>query len=142
MSSQLNLEKVWRESGGDKPSSDQKLLSVTGNKVAVLWRGRGLSGSAYAVSGIRKDFVVMSKSGHTKSGPGRVHRQLLPGLLLWQPSQSMEEAGGRCPCFVWNLSQLSLAWGNRTQGKQQNMASFLVKCGQGKTETRKATEHC
>jgi hypothetical protein len=22
------------------------------------------------------------------------------------------------------------------------MASFLVKCGQGKTETRKATEHC
>jgi hypothetical protein len=29
--------------------------------------------------------------------------------LLWQPSQSMEEAGGRCPCFVCRLSQLSVA---------------------------------
>jgi hypothetical protein len=30
MSSQLNLEKVRRETGGDEPSSDQKILLVPG----------------------------------------------------------------------------------------------------------------
>jgi hypothetical protein len=49
MSSQLNLETVRRETGGGEPSSEQKILYVTGTKVAVEWRGRGLSGSAYAV---------------------------------------------------------------------------------------------
>jgi hypothetical protein len=29
--------KVRRETGGDEPSSDQKLLSVTGTKVAGVW---------------------------------------------------------------------------------------------------------
>jgi hypothetical protein len=46
MSSQLNHEKVRRQTGGDEPSSDQKLLSVTGTKVAGVWLGRGLSGTA------------------------------------------------------------------------------------------------
>jgi hypothetical protein len=49
MSSQVNLEKVRREPGGDEPSSDQKILPVTGTKLAGVWRGRGLSGSAYVV---------------------------------------------------------------------------------------------
>jgi hypothetical protein len=48
MSSQLNLEKVRRESGGDEPFSDQKILPVSGTKMAGVWIGRGLSGSAYA----------------------------------------------------------------------------------------------
>jgi hypothetical protein len=59
MSSQLKLEKVRRETGGDEPSSDQ-IFPVTGSKVAAVCRGRGLSSSAYALSSIRKDLVVMS----------------------------------------------------------------------------------
>jgi hypothetical protein len=46
MSSQLNLEKVKRETGGDETSSDQKFLPVIGTKVAGVWRDRGLSRSA------------------------------------------------------------------------------------------------
>jgi hypothetical protein len=46
MSSQLNLEKVRRETGKDEPCSDQKMLSVTGTKVTGVYRGRGLSESA------------------------------------------------------------------------------------------------
>jgi hypothetical protein len=34
ISCQLNLEKMRRETGGDEPSSDQKLLPFTGMKVA------------------------------------------------------------------------------------------------------------
>jgi hypothetical protein len=49
MSSQLNLEKVKRETGGDETSSHQKLLPVTGTKEAGVWRGRGLSSMAYAM---------------------------------------------------------------------------------------------
>jgi hypothetical protein len=49
MSSQLNLEKVKRETGGDEPSSDQKFLPATATNVASVWRGRGLSRSAYTV---------------------------------------------------------------------------------------------
>jgi hypothetical protein len=48
MSSQLNLEKVRRETGGDETSSDQKVLPVTGTKVPSVCRGRGLSWSDYA----------------------------------------------------------------------------------------------
>jgi hypothetical protein len=48
MSSQLNLEKVRRETGGDELSSDPKVFPFTGSKLAGVWRGRGLSGSAYA----------------------------------------------------------------------------------------------
>jgi hypothetical protein len=55
---------------------------------------------------------------------GKVPRQLLPGLLLWQPSQSMEEAGGRCPCSVWKLSQLIVDWGKWRQLQQQNMVDL------------------
>jgi hypothetical protein len=40
MSSQLKLEKVRRETGGDEPSSDQKILPFTGNKVAGV-QGEG-----------------------------------------------------------------------------------------------------
>jgi hypothetical protein len=46
MSSQLNLEKVRRESGGDEPSSYQKILPVTSTNVPGVWRERGLCGSA------------------------------------------------------------------------------------------------
>jgi hypothetical protein len=49
MSSQLNLEKVRREIGGDKPTTDQKLLPVSDTKVAGVYRGRGLTWSSYTV---------------------------------------------------------------------------------------------
>jgi hypothetical protein len=49
MSSQLNLEKVIRATGGDDLSSDQKIFPLTGTKVACVWRSRGLSGSAHGV---------------------------------------------------------------------------------------------
>jgi hypothetical protein len=49
ISSQWNLEKVMRETEGDEPSSVLKIFPVTGPKVAGVWRGRGLSGSACAV---------------------------------------------------------------------------------------------
>jgi hypothetical protein len=39
-------------------------------------------------------------------------------------SLSMEEAGGRCPCFVWKFSQLSVAWGKWQQAQQQNMVAL------------------
>jgi hypothetical protein len=61
LSSQLNLDKERRESGVDEPSSDQKLLPVFYTNLAAVWKGRGLSGSAYAVWPIRKDLVVMSQ---------------------------------------------------------------------------------
>jgi hypothetical protein len=63
-------------------------------------------------------------SGPTSPGTVSVHRQLLPGLLLWQPSQSMKEAGGKCPCFVWQLSQLSVTCLKWRQGQQQNMVDL------------------
>jgi hypothetical protein len=44
MSSQLNLEKMRRETAGDEPSSDQKDLPVTGTKLVGVWRGRALAG--------------------------------------------------------------------------------------------------
>jgi hypothetical protein len=49
MSLQLILQKVERETGGDEPSSDQKILPFTGTTLAGVWRRRGLSGSAYKV---------------------------------------------------------------------------------------------
>jgi hypothetical protein len=59
MSSQLNLEKVRRETGGDELFSDQKLLPVTGTKVTGVWRERGLIGSASQSDQYRKVFVVL-----------------------------------------------------------------------------------
>jgi hypothetical protein len=53
-----------------------------------------------------------------------VHRKLLPGLLLGRPSQSMEEAGGSCPCFVWKFSLLSVALVKQRQGQQQSMVDL------------------
>jgi hypothetical protein len=44
MSSQLNLQKGERETGGHELSSDQKILPVTGTTVAGVWRGRALAG--------------------------------------------------------------------------------------------------
>jgi hypothetical protein len=86
----------------------------------LVCRGRGLSGSAYAVWTIRKDLLVMSQWVHI-TRTGSLHRQLLPSLLLWQSSPSMGEAGGRCHCFVWKLSLLSVACGKWRQWQQQNM---------------------
>jgi hypothetical protein len=40
MTSQVNLQKLKRETGGDELSSDQKVLSVTGTKVAGM-QGEG-----------------------------------------------------------------------------------------------------
>jgi hypothetical protein len=54
------VEGNWR----DEPSSDQKILPVTGTKVAGVYRGRVLSGNAYTVWPIRKDLVVMSQWAH------------------------------------------------------------------------------
>jgi hypothetical protein len=45
MSSQLNLEKVRRETGGDEPTSDQRSCLLLTTKWLVC-RGRGLSWSA------------------------------------------------------------------------------------------------
>jgi hypothetical protein len=56
MSSQLNLEKVRRETGRDEPSSEQKILPVTGTNV---WRGEGLSRSADVVCPTRKFLFVL-----------------------------------------------------------------------------------
>jgi hypothetical protein len=64
MSSQLNLEKVRREPGGHEPSSDQKIMPVTGTKVASVWIRRGLTRSGYAVPLIRKYLFVMSQWAH------------------------------------------------------------------------------
>jgi hypothetical protein len=47
MSSQWNLKKIRRETGGHEPSSGQKILPATSTKMAGKWRGRGLSGNAY-----------------------------------------------------------------------------------------------
>jgi hypothetical protein len=49
ISSQLNLENGRRETGGDEPSSDQKILPVSGTKGSGVWRERGHSGSPYAI---------------------------------------------------------------------------------------------
>jgi hypothetical protein len=38
MSSQLNLEKLRRETGGDETSSAQKILPITGTKLACVWK--------------------------------------------------------------------------------------------------------
>jgi hypothetical protein len=84
-------------------------LPVPGTKVAGVGRGRDHRRSAYADWPIGKDWL-WCHSGPTSPGTGSVHRQLLPSLLLWQPSQSMEETGGRCPCFVWKFSQASGKW--------------------------------
>jgi hypothetical protein len=48
----------------------------------------------------------------------------MAGLLLWQPSQSLEDAGGRCPYFDWKLSQLSVACGKWRLEQQQNMVDL------------------
>jgi hypothetical protein len=64
MSSELKLEKVRREPGGHEPSSDQKLLPVTGTKVAAVWMGRGLRGSAYADLPKKKYLLVMTQWAH------------------------------------------------------------------------------
>jgi hypothetical protein len=48
MSSQWNLEKVRRETGGDEPSLDQKNLPIMAPNWLVC-RGRGHSGSTYTV---------------------------------------------------------------------------------------------
>jgi hypothetical protein len=60
----------------------------------------------------------------TSPGTGSVHRQLLPSLEIGQQSQSMEEAGRRCLCFVWKYSQLIVAWVKWRQGQQWNMADL------------------
>jgi hypothetical protein len=49
MLSQLNFEKLRRESEGYEPSSDENFLPVTGTKLDGVWRGRFHSGSAYTV---------------------------------------------------------------------------------------------
>jgi hypothetical protein len=85
-------------------------LPVSGTKVAGVWKEWGLRGSTYTVWPLRKDLVVMSQWAHITRN-WECPWQLLPALLLWQPSQWMEEAGGRCPCFVCKLSQISVAWG-------------------------------
>jgi hypothetical protein len=95
--------------------------------LAAKWR---VCGGGGALEGVLMQSDQSEKTwlwchcGPTSPGTGSVHRQLLPGLLLWQPSQSMEEAGGRCPCFVWKHSQLTVARGKRRQGQQHNMVDL------------------
>jgi hypothetical protein len=66
-----------------------------------VWRGRGLSRRAFAI--LSEKIWLWCHSEHTSPGTRSVHRQLPTLLLLWQPSQSTEEAAGRCPCFAWKL---------------------------------------
>jgi hypothetical protein len=97
--------------------------------VAGVWSRRCVSRIAQAVWPIRKDLVVMSQ-WTTLPGTGSVHRLLLPCLLLWQPSQSMEEDGGRCPCFVWQLSQLSVAGENGDRDSNRTWLTWAwLDCG-------------
>jgi hypothetical protein len=119
MSSQLNFEKVRRE------LEEMSHLQIRRSYLllAPKWLDCGEGG---ALAEVLKQSDQSEKTwfwchyGPTSPGTGSVHRQLLPSLLLWQQSQSMEEAGGKCPCFVWKISELSMVWrkrrkrGNRT----------------------------
>jgi hypothetical protein len=100
-------------------------LPITGTKVAAVW-WIGILEGVLMQSHQSENTYLWWHSRPTSPRTGSVHRMLLPGLLLWQPSQSMEEAGGRCSCFVWQLSQLSVAWGKRRQGEQQNMVDLSL----------------
>jgi hypothetical protein len=109
-----------------------KLVKMSHLKIRRSWlflhlplmcRGSGISGSAYTVWQIRKHWL-WCHSGPTSTRTGRVPRQFLPCLLLWRPSQWMEEARGSCPCFVWQLSQWSVTWEKWRQGQQQNMVDL------------------
>jgi hypothetical protein len=98
--------------------------------LACYWHPSGWYAGGVALAGVltqsdwSKKTWLWSHSGPTSPGTGSVHRQHLPGLLLWQTNQSMEEAGGSCLYFVWQLSQLSVAWEKRRQGQQQNMVDL------------------
>jgi hypothetical protein len=88
-------------------------------ELAYYWHQIGWCAGGGAISGVLMQSDQSEKtclwchSGPTSPGTGSVQRHLLSGMLLWQPSQSVKEAGGRCPCFLWYLSQLSVAWGKR-----------------------------
>jgi hypothetical protein len=64
MSSQLKLEKVRRETGGDEPSSDQMIFPLTGTKMAGVWRGRGLQWQCLLSLTNKKRLGVMSQWAH------------------------------------------------------------------------------
>jgi hypothetical protein len=58
--------KLRRETGGDEPSSDHKILPLTGTKVADVWRRRGLSESAYALTKQKRVGCGVTVCSHQK----------------------------------------------------------------------------
>jgi hypothetical protein len=87
----------------------------------LVCRGKGGLIRSTSQSDQSEKTFLSCHSGCTTPETESVHRQLLPGLLLWQPSQSVKEAGVTCPCFVWQLSHFGVAWWKQRQGQQQNM---------------------
>jgi hypothetical protein len=83
--------------------------------------GRGALTGVFLQSDQSEKTWLFCWNGHKSPGTRNVHRQLLPGLWLWQPSKSMDEVGGRCSCFVWKLSQSSVACRKWRQEQQQTM---------------------
>ena len=110
------LDKLMREHEGDKPCSEQNTLPGACDKSDKTLEGRVVRGSAYAVCPRRKNMFVMSQWVHT-SGRARVLRQLLPVLLLWQPSQpSRKKLKEGAPVLCARL--LSFVWSTEMTGRQ------------------------
>jgi hypothetical protein len=91
--------------------------------VTGVWRGRALAGVLRQSDQSEKTWLCCYREP-TSPGTESVYRQLLPGLLLWQPSQWKEEARGRSPCFVWKLSQWNVACRIWRQWQPQNMVDL------------------
>jgi hypothetical protein len=100
------LNNLTREPGGEKQSSDQKILPRNCHRSWWRWEGWGLRKSAYAVWPITKDLVVMSQWVHR---PWNL--KISQAALVWPvavfPASQARRTVGMCPCLVWKTSQLS-----------------------------------
>jgi hypothetical protein len=99
----VEAKMVRRETGGDKPSLDQKLLPITGTKVLVCGEGRALARVLMESDQSEKTWLSYH-SVRTSPRTGSVHRQLLPGCCYGsQASQwkKLEEgAPALCRSFL------------------------------------------
>jgi hypothetical protein len=119
MTSHLNLEQA------DEGSWRRKVIFRPGNCHTSGWRleERGLRRSAYRVRPIRKNLVVMSQWAEIP-GTWRALRQLLSGLLLWQPSQpSRKKLDEGAPLFCGRLV-IELRSGETGQGQQEHIGDL------------------